>query len=341
MHQSRTLARASLIVALFVAMLAPTLAQDAQPLTVYSGRNESLIAPLIEQFTQDTGIAVQVLYGSTDNLAAQILEEGSNSPADIYIAQDAGALGALAKAERLAVLPEEVLERIINPAFVSPDGVWVGLSGRARVLVIDPAALEAADLEAPESLLDLANEEWAGLVGWAPTNASFRSNVTAMRLLLGDEATLDWLEGMVANRTRAYESNTAVVQGVINGEIAVGLVNHYYIFRFLAETPDLNAALYFLPGGDVGALVNVAGAAILRTSDQPEMAEQFVAYLLSDAAQEYFATQTFEYPLVAGVEHAEILPDLDALELPDIDLTDLNDLQGTIDLIEDSGALDH
>lgn len=341
MHQSRTLARASLIVALFVAALAPALAQEAEPLTVYSGRNESLIAPLIEQFIEDTGIAVQVLYGSTDNLAAQILEEGANSPADVYIAQDAGALGALAKAERLAVLPEEVLERIINPAFVSPDGVWVGLSGRARVLVIDPVALEAAGLEAPESLLDLVGEEWAGLAGWAPTNASFRSNVTAMRLLLGDDATLEWLEGMVANNTRAYESNTAVVQGVINGEIAVGLTNHYYIFRFLAETPDLNAELYFLPGGDVGALVNIAGAAILRTSDQPELAEQLVAYLLSDAAQEYFASQTFEYPLVEDVEHAEILPDLDELELPEIDLTDLDDLQGTIDMIEESGALDN
>ena len=290
----------SMVVLLIVLATAPALTSADDPLTVYSGRNESLIGPILAQFTQDTGVEIEVLYGGTSAVANQILTEGANSPADVFIAQDGGALGALADAGLLAELPEATLARIADPAFVSPDGVWTGLSGRARVLVYNPELLAEMDLELPESILDLTDESWRGLVGWAPTNASFVANVTAMRVLLGDCDAEDWLIGMLANDVQPYPKNTPIVQAVISGEVVAGLVNHYYLFRFLAEDPDITATLHFFPGGDVGSLINVAGAAILATSDQPDVAQQLINYLLSDAAQEYFAQTTYEYPLVDG-----------------------------------------
>lgn len=338
-----TAQRTILIVLLLICMSAlagPITAQESEALTIYSGRNESLIGPLLEQFTEDTGIAVEVLYGGTSAVANQILTEGENSPADVFIAQDGGALGALANEGMLMELPSDVLERVADSAFISPDGLWVGLSGRARVLVYSPETLAEHELELPASILDLIGEDWTGLVGWAPSNASFVSNVTAMRVLLGDEETAQWLADMIANSVQAYPKNTPIVQAVINGEIAVGLVNHYYLFRFLAEDPDIAAALHFFPGGDPGSFINVAGAAILKTSDQSETALTLVEYLLSDSAQQYFAETTYEYPLVASVDPSVELPALADIEAPDIDLSAIDDLQATLAMIEDSGALD-
>ena len=329
-----------IVLMLIVLVIAPGLTSADDALTVYSGRNESLIGPILAQFSEDTGIEIEVLYGGTSAVANQILTEGENSPADVFIAQDGGALGALAAAEMLAELPEETLARVADPAFVSPDGVWTGLSGRARVLVYNPELLAEMGLELPDSILDLTDETWRGLVGWAPTNASFVANITAMRVLLGDCDAEDWLAGMIVNDVQPYPKNTPIVQAVINGEVVVGLVNHYYLFRFLAEDPEITATLHFFPGGDVGSLINIAGAAILATSDQPEAAQQLVDYLLSDAAQEYFAQTTYEYPLVDSVEPSVDLPALADIEAPEIDLSELDDLQATLEMIEESGALD-
>jgi iron(III) transport system substrate-binding protein len=331
------------VLLLLTVLVVPVSAQDAaqvplsgETLTVYSGRSEDLIAPILQQFTDETGVQVEVRYGSTAEMAAVILEEGDNSPADVYIAQDAGALGALAQEGRLLSLPSDILTRV--PAeFRSDDGLWVGLSGRARVLVYNTELLTEAEL--PASILDLANPEWAGRIGFAPTNGSFQSHVTAMRLLLGDDAVLAWLEGLVANGAIAYEGNGAVVQAVIDGEVQVGLVNHYYLYGFLADNPDVPAANYFFPGGDPGALVNVAGAGVVSTSDQPGLAQRLILYLLGNGAQEYFAAETFEYPLVAGIEPSVELRPLAEIEVPVLDLSDLSDLQATLDLLSASGAL--
>ena len=330
----------SLFAALALLVAAPILTRADDPLTVYSGRNESLIGPILGQFAEDTGIEVEVLYGGTSAVANQIFTEGENSRADVFIAQDGGALGALAAADMLAELPDETLERVADAAFVSPESLWTGLSGRARVLVYNPDLLAEMELALPDSILDLSDESWRGLVGWAPTNASFVANVTAMRVLLGDDAAENWLASMVANDVQPYPKNTPIVRAVIDGEVAVGLVNHYYLFRFLAEDPAITAALHFFPGGDVGSLINIAGAAILNTSDQAESALELVNYLLSDAAQEYFAQATYEYPLVDSVDPSVDLPALADIEAPAIDLSELEDLQATLEMIEESGALD-
>ncbi|MGJ3240739.1 MAG: iron ABC transporter substrate-binding protein [Anaerolineae bacterium] len=321
--------------------LVPAVAQEGdETLTVYVGRGESLMGPILEQFSADTGVQLEILYGDTAGLASQIIEEGANSPADVYIAQDGGALGALAQADLLDPLPADLLERV--PAqFQSPDGLWVGLSGRARVLVYNPELVEEAGVPFPESILDLTDDTYAGLVGWAPTNGSFQSNVTAMRELLGDDVTAEWLAGMVDNDTGTYNNNTAIHQAVIDGEVLFGISNHYYMFRFLADDPDAPLAHYFFPGGDAGSLINIAGGAVLANSDQPGLAQRLLLYMLGTPAQTYFSDSTFEYPMIDDIPVNDRLVPLSEIEAPDIDLSDLSDLQGTIDMIENSGALDN
>lgn len=305
-------------------------------LTIYSGRSENLIAGVIEIVEVEGEIDAQVSYGSTGEMAIKILEEGGNSPASLFIAQDAGALGQLAAEGRLATLPEEILGRV-DPRFVSPDGLWVGLSARARVLVYNTDELAEGDL--PASLLDLTGSEWSGKVAWAPTNASFQSHVTAMRQLLGEDATRDWLQAMIDNGTVAYEGNSQIVAAVCAGEIQTGLVNHYYLWEKIAEEGPQPAANHYFPGGDIGALVNVAGAAILADSPNPDQALRAIDVLLSTSAQTYFAEFTAEYPVSAGVQPKAELPPLDEIQTPDIDLSDLADLEGTVALLTAVGLL--
>jgi len=306
-------------------------------LTVYSGRSESLVGPLIERFEAATGVDVEVKYGDTAELASTILEEGTASPADVYVAQDAGALGAVASEGRLAMLPSHVLDRV-DARFRSPDGEWVGISGRARVAAFDSRAV--ADPDLPDSILDFTDPSWKGRLGWAPTNGSFQAFVTALRIVEGDDTARAWLEGIKANEPKAYEGNDAIIAALAAGEIEVGFVNHYYALRQAAEQgPRFPVENHFFTGGDPGGLVNVAGAGVLTTSANPTAALALIEFLLSDDAQAYFADETYEYPLVAGVEADDRLEPLDEIESPDIDLSDLADLRGTLDLLSEVGIL--
>ncbi len=302
---------------------------------MYSGRSETLVGPLIERFQTETGIDVEVNYAGTSELAATILEEGAASPADVFFSQDGGALGAIAQEGRRAALPQATLDRV-DPAFRSPDGLWVGVSGRARVVAYNTEALTAADM--PASILDFTDPEWKGRIGWAPSNASLQSFVTALRVLESEDVARTWLEGIQANEPKVYEGNAQALQGVAAGEIDVAFINHYYLLAALAEG-DVPVANHFFPGSDPGALINVAGAAILTTSKNPEAAQEFVDYLLANESQAYFAEETYEYPLVAGVAADERLTPLDQIESPDIDLSDLADLQGTVELMQAVGVL--
>ena len=306
-------------------------------LTIYSGRSEELVGPLIERFETETGIDVEVNYAGTSDLAATLLEEGANSPADVFFSQDGGALGALAAEGLLAELPGDTLGKV-DTRFRSPDGQWVGVSGRARVVAYDPRALSEDEL--PDSILDFADPEWKGRIGWAPTNASLQSFITALRVLEGEDAARAWLEGVVANEPKVYEGNSQALEGVAAGEVEVALINHYYLLGQVAEQgDDYPARNHFLPGGDPGALVNVAGAAILGTAKNPAAAQTFVDFLLAEESQQYFADETFEYPLIEGVPADERLVPLADIESPDIDLSDLSDLEGTLSLMQEVGAL--
>lgn len=312
-------------------------AAQSPPLTVYSGRNRELIQPLLDRFEKGTGVSVRVRYGETAELAATILEEGQNSPADVYFAQDAGALGALAYAGRLRRLPESTLQKV-DARFRSSDGNWVGVSGRARVVVYNTRRLSPSDL--PESIAGFVNARWRGRIGWAPTNGSFQAHVTALRLLWGNERTRSWLTGIKANGPRAYRNNTAIVAAVGSGEIDVGFVNHYYLFNFLRERGQgFPARNYYFPGADAGNLVNVAGVGIVDTARNPAGAGRLVEFLLSAEAQRYFANETIEYPLTGGVATNPLLLPLSQIKTPKIDLNHLQALEETLKLLREAGIL--
>jgi iron(III) transport system substrate-binding protein len=309
---------------------------EADALIVYSGRTEELVGPIIERFETESGIDVEVRYGDTAEMANTILTEGDNSPADVFFAQDAGALGALADGGRLAVLPDEVLGSV-DDRFHSPDGEWVGISGRSRVVAYNTENVSEDEL--PDTIFGFTDPEWSGRIGWAPTNGSFQAFVTALRVIEGEDRAREWLEGIQANEPRVYEGNNPALEAVIAGEIDVAFINHYYLMQRLAEEPDVPAANYFLTDGDPGALVNVAGVGILTTADGADGARALVEFLLSEEAQTYFAEETEEYPLIEGVDPDPALPPLSDIGTPEIDLSDLSDLDGTLQLLQEVGIL--
>ena len=303
-------------------------------ITVYSGRQEDLVEGLFEQFEEATGISVDVRYGDSAELAATIAEEGDNTPADVFFAQDAGSLGSVGEEGLLAELPAETLDKV-EERFADPQGRWVGTSGRVRVVAYNTEALSEDEL--PDSIWDYSDPSWRGRLGLPPTNASFQAMVTAMRLEAGDERTREWLEGIAANEPRIFENNVQTLEAIAAGEIEAGFVNHYYLYGLLEEEPEAPVANHFLEPGDAGALVNVAGVGILRTTDRPGMAQQLADYLLGPG-QEYFATETDEYPLVAGVSPETELPPLSDLQGPDIELGAFGpELKATLEMLDSVG----
>jgi iron(III) transport system substrate-binding protein len=349
-----TARRAAVVLGAALAALLPSmsLAQSPDPspvptpvpegaITIYSGRSESLVGPIVARFTEVTGIPTTVDYGNTTAKTAQILEEGSASPADVFFSQDAGALQELASAGLLAPLGDETLARVPE-AYRAADGTWVGASGRARVAAYSTERLTEDQL--PGSILAFTDPVWKGRIGWAPTNASLLSHVTAMRAALGEDAARTWLEGIKANEPVTYEGNSQAVEGIANGEVDVALVNHYYRWSLARPIEEAGGTFpvanhYFDPG-DIGALVNVAGLGILASTDQPTEAAAFVDFLLSPEAQTYFAETTSEYPLVEGVATMEGLVPLADLGAPPVSLGDLEDLAGTLALMRELELID-
>jgi iron(III) transport system substrate-binding protein len=309
---------------------------EGREVVVYAGRSEELVDPILRRFEELSGATVRVQYAGTAELAATILEEGQNSPADLYFAQDAGALGAVAREGMLIELPADMLG-MVDSRFNDRNGRWIGLSGRARAVIYNTDNVSEGEI--PESILDFTDPAWEGRLGWAPTNGSFQAFVTALRVLEGEDVAREWLQGIQANNPMEYSGNTPIVEATIAGEVDAGFVNHYYLERQKAERGDLPAENYIYTNGTPGALVNIAGAGILTTSSNPDVAEALLHFLLGEEAQTYFAEETFEYPLAAGVEVNPDLMPLDEIETPDIDLSDLEDLEGTLALLTEVGVL--
>ncbi|TGG95098.1 iron ABC transporter substrate-binding protein [Natronospirillum operosum] len=310
----------------------------AADLTVYSGRGESFVRPIVQQFERDTGLSVDVRYGGTSELAVLLQEEGSRTPADLFWGQDAGAMGALANAGLLATLPEHVYDNLPD-IYTSRTGEWVATSGRARVLAYSPE--RAPETEHPESVFDLVNEEYRGRVSVAPTNGSFQAFVTAMRVEHGDDRTLEWLQALRDNDAQVYRNNTTQVIAIAEGEVDYALVNNYYLPRFTGDNPDYPVRQKFFTSGDIGNMVNVAGIALLDASDNQDAAVQFVEYLLTQSAQQYFTSVVNEYSVRSDVISNPDLTDLSEVlaSAPVIDLDDLADLDGTLELLREAGWL--
>ncbi len=312
-------------------------AVDAQTktLVIYSGRDEKLIGPLIEKAKKDLNKDIQVRYGDTAELAIALLEEGKNSRADLFFAQDAGALGTLEKKQVTQPIASKLLNKV-DSRFRSAKGHWLGISGRARVIDYNTKLVKQGEL--PKSISQLTDPKWRGKVGWAPTNGSFQSFITAMRVLNGDEKTLQWLKAMKANGVKDYGKNAAIVEAVGRGEVHLGLVNNYYLYRFKKDDPNFPVAHHYT-NKDAGSIINVAGVAITNTTDQKADVEALIGYLLNQSSQNYFAKETNEYPLVKGIPAPSKQIPISKLNPPNVNLTDLDDLPATLNLLQQAGVL--
>lgn len=307
-------------------------------LTLYSGRGQALVGELItffEEYYDD--FTIRPRYNSAAELVNQIQTEGQNSPADVFFSVNAGSLGALKDAGRTQDLPSEVLD-LVRDEFHDPDGQWTGTSGRARTVPFNTDQFDESDI--PDDIMAFPDTEaFRDNIGWAPTYSSFQAFITAMRVLEGEDATREWLQGMQDLGVTEYNNEFLVSQAVADGEINAGFANHYYIQRILAGRPNAPLSTAFT-AGDAGSIFNVAGALVLNTADDTELASNFVRHLLSAEAQDYFARTTFEYPLVSGVDPIGELPSIDELSPPEgLDLTQLSDLEGTVELLREVGVL--
>jgi iron(III) transport system substrate-binding protein len=304
-------------------------------LTIYSAREEALVGPIIEQFRQASGLDVRVKYGTNAELVTTVTEEGGNSPADVFFATDPFQLAGIA--DKLSPLPADILD-LVPSAVRASDGRWIGVTGRARVVVYNTQKVDPATL--PASIDGYTDPKWRGRIGWAPTNGSFQAFLTAYRVTKGEDAARGWLLGIKANEPKAYSNNTGVVDAVAKGEVEVGFVNHYYLYRFLKERGEsFTARNHHFTNGDIGGMMLTNGLAVLKTSRSSEAALRFVRFLLSPVAQQYFASQTYEYPLIEGVATDRLLPPIGEYTFFQVDQIKLADTAGTLKALRDTGVL--
>ncbi len=333
-------------------------------LVVYSGRSQGLVDPLVEDFKEQTGINIEVRYGNDAELLAVMSEEGDQSPADIYWANTTGALANASQEGKLVALPDSLTTK--PASYTSSSGEWIPVTVRFRTLAYNSNEVDPSTL--PESVMDLTGmEEFDGRIGWTPTYSSFYDFMTSMRLIEGEDTAKEWLEGMQALNPKSYSSNTPMLQALAGGEIDIALTNHYYILRMKhgskggqsADTDtdtdsdsdtsmdsgglDAGAAVetYHFTEGDVGNLAMVTGAAQLATAEDPEKAQRFLSFLLSQHAQRFAAESVHEYPVIRDIELPDYMLDAEeAFELsPDYDYEQLKQLEGTLNLLREVGLI--
>ncbi|MBC8365160.1 MAG: extracellular solute-binding protein [Actinobacteria bacterium] len=340
-HTRRLSAGALLVVGLFVGTtaLAGCGSDDDKSITIYSGRSESLVGPIFEAFTAETGIAVEARYGSTNDMALTLETEGAKTSADIFLSRSPGPTGYLDDLGMLAGLDDDVLAEV-DASNRAANGNWVGFAGRARVLVYNVDEVAEADL--PDSIFDLTGPGYEGLVAVPGSNSSFQDWFTVFRLRNGDDAAIAWLDDMVANGSHFYPKNRAIVEAVGRDEVRFGLVNHYYNHQEVVKNgDDQRSANHGFAPGDDGGLMIIATASVLESSDNKNAANRFLAFLLSDAQQRYLTDTVFEYPLAIGVAAADRLPERPADTVGAVDIDDMAaEFKRTIEIIEASGVLD-
>jgi len=310
---------------------------EVEGITLYSGRIPAAIGPAVDMYEQQADRDVQVRFAETADLAATLVEEGDASPADVFFAQEPGAIAAVAEAGLLAKLPQDILDRV--PAqYRDPEGRWVGITGRARVIAYNRDVVERSEL--PPSPFGLTAPRWKDRVGWSPASSSMQEYVTALRAKYGDERTKQWLEEMVDNGAVAFPDNVTIRDAIAKGEIDAGLINHYYVAQAISEEgPDYPVAVYFPPGG-LGSLMLLTSVGVLESSDRKPEALAFVRSLLSKQSQAFFTSSSKEYPLAKGVAPDPSLSvPIAKIPVSDSSLVDLEELQGTIELMKESGAL--
>lgn len=326
------------LVALFI-ILGVSVPAGAASLVLYSAQHPQTVKLLVKDFEKATGITVKVREGEGPELAAQVLTEGKATPADVYFASNSPELMALESRQMLADLPPATLA-VIPERFNSPNRGWIGVTARENVLVYNTKL--TAGMAMPSSLMELAGPQWKGKLAIAPSDGDFLPLVSAVRALHGDDAALQWLKGLREN-AQIFDDNEGVAAAVNRGSVAVGVINNYYWARLQVELGDkgMHSQLYHFGHGDVGALLNVSGVGILKTSRNAESAQKFVEYLVSPRAQQLIASSniTFEYPLLPGVVPAPVLQPFEKLAPPALDMKKLGDDMQAAPMLRKAGLL--
>ncbi|WP_447970597.1 extracellular solute-binding protein [Nitrospira sp. M1] len=342
------------------AILTAGVAQSADPLTVYSGRAERLIKPVLDRFEKETEIKVQLLTSKTAELVNRLKAEGENTPADVLITNDAAGLEqarqlsllqplvssntieANSSAKGSESLPPADLKNILNnipEPYRAADNSWIGLSGRFYVVVYNTTKVKPDEIE---SILDLADPKWKGKIAIENAGSEYlQSGVSVIKAAYGEDATRKFLQGLKDNaENRVYGKSSQLVKAVARGEVSVGLVNHYYVYRQLAEEPKAPIAT-LMPDqqqGGMGAILNVAGVAITKPTKHAQDAHRLVAFLASPEGQEMFADMNKEYPLNPEVKTNDVLPKRASFRAATVPLGQLGELrEPAMTLIEEVG----
>jgi iron(III) transport system substrate-binding protein len=307
-------------------------------LTLYSAQHEGLTNALVKAFEKRTGASVRVRYGADDQLASQIVAEGPVSPTDVFLAENSPPLTLLEEKGLLAKIDGSTLARV--PArYDSPSGDWVGVAARETALIYDPKLVPPGQL--PHSILDLAQPSWKGRLAIAPAEPDFQPVVAAVSKLDGSTVAGRWLTGFASNAKR-YNDNEGIVAAVEHGQVAAGVVNHYYWYRLAQEVGfgKMRSRLYYFGHGDPGALLDVSAAGVLKSSKQQSLAQQFVAFIVSSESERTLVRSgDWEYPLGSDVAPATGLKPFDRLEAPNIAPADLGDGHVALQLLRQAGLL--
>jgi iron(III) transport system substrate-binding protein len=331
--------RRALLAFALPALAAVPAGAETVTLTLYSAQHEQLVDQLTKAFTQESGIRVRVHSGEAPEIANQIAKEGARSPADVYFTENSPELTLLDEKGLLAPVDRATLAAV--PAkYSAASGNWVGVLARENVLAFNPKLIAEAAL--PRSLLDLAKPEWKGKIAIAPSDADFLPLVAAVAALHGEAAALDWLKGLRQN-AQIFDDDEGVVAAVDRGAVATGVINSYYWARLRTEQGEAKTAsrIHHFTGGDVGGLINVSGAAVLKSSKHPQEAQRFLAFLVSPKVQAAIAAGDvdFEYPLVPGVAPNPLLTPFESLQPPALSMKDLGDDQAAARLLRRAGLI--
>ncbi len=304
-------------------------------LTLYNGQHARTTAALVDAFTKATGIKVEIRRGGSSQLANQIIEEGSASPADVFYSEESPPVAALSKRGLLSKLDDATLKQVPS-TYVAKDGTWLGASLRSRVVAYNKAMVKESEF--PASVLDFATEAWKGKIAYVPTSGAFQEQIVAISQLKGRDAAFNWLKGLKAYG-RSYNGNGAAMKAVEAGEIAAALINNYYWFAVAKEVGDakMKSALFYFGHKDPGALITVSAAGILKSSKKQEAAQKFLAFMVSAAGQQAIVDSVAEYPVRAGIKSPYALKPFSELDPPPVTPDDLGDAADALVLEREAG----
>ncbi|HEY2508032.1 MAG TPA: extracellular solute-binding protein [Streptosporangiaceae bacterium] len=319
----------------------------AGTITLYSGQHEQTADSLISAFEQKTGIKVVVRSDDEDVLADQISAEGTRSPADVFLTENSPPLESLQGKGLLSAVDASTLAKTPS-RFSSPERDWVGVSARVSVIVYNQKLISASQI--PAHISQLAGAQYKGKLAIAPSETDFQPIVTSYLHAYGKTATLSWLTAVKTNAAgHVYPDNETIVDEVNRGAVAFGVVNQYYWYRMRAEigTGNVHAKLAHFAAGDPGYVMDVSGAAVVKSSKHQADAQKFLAFLVSKQGQEILATPgtgsgqslSFEYPIASGVTtHAGETP-LSQLHPYPMTIAELGDGSTAISLMRQAGLL--